>query len=474
MAVVFFELATMLMLSGPRIALPRAAVIASEIVKPDDAVQPATASAATVPVRRDDRLRTALTAAAEVGDATTARSVLDDIIAFNAADNRWPNPRCFDDAIIACSRASPPQWESALEVLQQMTAVGLEPRSYAFNGAITACARAGEPRRAVTLINQMAAMGVAPDLVSFNAALSGTRITGDATLAMQLLTRMRDRGLAPNGASYYCAVSACRRASQAGQALTLVDAAAADGLAHDEALLTEALAACGRDKNGREGDAKRLWGMLSEVREGHDGSPPRALDVRAYNARLLERGTAGDWRGALALLDGMAAEGTPPDDSSCSLAARACGRTGAWEEAVALLRRSEDDLGVKPSERMYGSAMQACGKAGEWSTALQVLNDAEDALTKPSAKLYGAAMHALAMADGQSARCLQLLDRMRSAGVEADLGVYGGALHACQREGEWQEVYDLLYIMRGEEVTTPETMLPFHKSLWKRAKKELA
>ena len=62
---------------------------------------------------------------------------------------------------------------------------------------------------------------------------------------------------------------------------------------------------------------------------------------------------------------------------------------------------------------------------------------------------------------------------MRAAGVEGDLGIYGAALHACQREGAWKDVYDLLYLMRAEELTTAETMRPFHKSLWKRAKKEL-
>ena len=63
---------------------------------------------------------------------------------------------------------------------------------------------------------------------------------------------------------------------------------------------------------------------------------------------------------------------------------------------------------------------------------------------------------------------------MHEAGVQCDVGVYGAALHACQRAGQWQQVYDLLYEMRAKEVTTAETLQPFHITLWKRAKKELA
>ena len=40
--------------------------------------------------------------------------------------------------------------------------------------------------------------------------------------------------------------------------------------------------------------------------------------------------------------------------------------------------------------------------------------------------------------------------------------------------GEWQQVHDLLFLMRGEGVTTVDTLSGYHKNLWKRAKVELA
>ena len=58
-------------------------------------------------------------------------------------------------------------------------------------------------------------------------------------------------------------------------------------------------------------------------------------------------------------------------------------------------------------------------------------------------------------------------------GGDCDAGAYGAALHACQKAEQWAEVYELLYTMRGEGVTTAETQRPFHVNLWKRAKQEL-
>jgi pentatricopeptide repeat protein len=356
-------------------------------------------------------------------------------------------------------------------------------RSYAFNGAIAACSRAGEWQQAMKLLNQMGATGVPPDRVSFNSALHGARVGAQATLALQLLTRMSDRDLPPDATAYELAVGACRRGAQPSSALKLVAAAADDGVDATEQMLADALGACA-SRRGFDASADRLWAQLVALRDGSGGGgsgdeQQGALSVRTYNMRLLERGTVRDWESALALLDEMGRRGTSADVSSWTLAARACGRSGgrsgAWQAALRLLERAPSELGeegaAQADERMRRSAMQACGRAGEWQRALELLDSAP---TKRGAALYGAAMGALSASDGQWRACMSLLSRMRDEGVDGDAGVYGAALHACQKAGEWQQVYDLLYEMRALGVTTAETMQPFHKTLWKRAKRELA
>ena len=39
--------------------------------------------------------------------------------------------------------------------------------------------------------------------------------------------------------------------------------------------------------------------------------------------------------------------------------------------------------------------------------------------------------------------------------------------------GEWDQVHSLLFEMRAEGIISVETMRPYHRSLWKQAKREL-
>ena len=89
------------------------------------------------------------------------------------------------------------------------------------------------------------------------------------------------------------AIGACRRARRADLAVAFVDEALAQGTFDlSESLLVDALRACAVQGH-QEAQAARLWQLL--VERAQPGSP----GVRAYNARLQERGTAKDWLWAL-------------------------------------------------------------------------------------------------------------------------------------------------------------------------------
>lgn len=423
-----------------------------------------------------DALRSKLAADAKVGDYESAIAILERLTAAEKDKGRFPHPRLFDDTILACSRAEPPRWAEALETLKAMSACALAPGLYAFNNAIVACGKAGESGQASKLISQMKAAGVAPSVVSFNALLMGLSRdskrarTGAWQTALQVLTQMRDRGLEPDLVSYGNAVLTCRRAvpPQGAQAVALIDDAISRGFESSESLLCEALNACAA-QGDQEAAAKRMWDRVV------DGAKLRgeAPSGRAFHARLYERGTANDWLGALELLEEMKAVGRQPDTSCVQHAARACGRAGAYEAVIGLLRRCESDYAIKPTERMYRSAIQACSKASKWEEALKLVDEAEASKAfKPSTAIYGAAMSALSK-QGDWQQCLQLIERMNSQGVRGDVGLYGGALHALQAAKEWESVYELLYTMRAEGITTQDTLQPYHITLWKTAKKEL-
>ena len=407
---------------------------------------------------------------ARARDAQSALGLLDEMQLRGIA----PNVFAFNAALSACAKTG--EWERALGLLDEMRANRVAPELLSFNAAISACARAGRWGKTLSLLSTMRKAGQPPDLISFNGALVAARAGGRADVALQLITQMRDREIAPDAGSYGAAVSACRRAGDGASAAALVESMVAEGLAPSESLLTDALGACA--KSGAHAAAAGLWARL----ESMSGGAP--LGAKAYAARVHERGTAGDWEGALALLDAMQHVGVAVDAACCNQAARACGLAGsaaAAEAALSLLRRSAKDYEVVATDRMWRSAIQACGAASQGADAVLELLDEAAAARASAVGVYGAAMHALAYGGGGSAegrgeartRCLALLARMDGEGVAPDVGVFNAALHACQRAADWQQVYDLLHRMRRDGLTSTATLGGFHVRLWKRAKLEL-
>ena len=368
--------------------------------------------------------------------ANDHESALAQLQAMRSLRGLAPTVLTFNAALSACAKTG--AWEEALALLEEMRARRLSPELVSFNAAISACARAGRWGQALKLLSTMRKVGKPPDRVSFNGALVAAREGGQGRTALQLLTQMRDRGLAPDGASYGAALSACRRSADGKSAALLVDTMVAEGLAPSESQLVDALGACA--VSGAHGEAHALWARLGALAAA-EGRP---IGVRAYSTRLHERGTDGDWRGALALLDTMGAAGVPVDASCLTQALRACGRAGAPDAARELLERSPDAYGVVLGERAWRSAMQACGRAGAPEAALALLERAI-AADAASTSVYGAAMHAIAfqpLEDPAPAaiQCVELLARMDATGVSLDLGIGNAVLHACQRANDWATV----------------------------------
>ena len=55
-------------------------------------------------------------------------------------------------------------------------------------------------------------------------------------------------------------------------------------------------------------------------------------------------------------------------------------------------------------------------------------------------------------------------------GTPPDHGCYGAVLDACHGAREWAHVHALLFEMRRDGVLSPETMRPFHRSLWQQVR----
>eukprot|EP00611_Tribonema_gayanum_P026441 TRINITY_DN6300_c0_g1_i4.p1 TRINITY_DN6300_c0_g1~~TRINITY_DN6300_c0_g1_i4.p1 ORF type:complete len:556 (-),score=131.18 TRINITY_DN6300_c0_g1_i4:170-1837(-) len=227
-------------------------------------------------------------------------------------------------------------------------------------------------------------------------------------------------------------------------------------------------------------------GRLAEVdRQLH--SMQRASEHRAswvfYLNAMNICACAGDWRRALALLDGMEAIGvdtkttTTGEDISFiffNMAIRACMEAGRTAEADAILAQMIAD-GDKPTLLNRSTLVGLHDKCGSVARALDILQQARDAAAEgsrhdPNVQTYTSTMEvwepaawqqerdskwlgdivtdaALAMLAecGSPAEAMQLLDSFeRALGRPAGWFFYSKVMHVCACAGHWRRAPALL------------------------------
>jgi len=97
---------------------------------------------------------------------------------------------------------------------------------------------------------------------------------------------------------------------------------------------------------------------------------------------------AEQWDIGLSLL---AVEGLPLDVKGYTVAIKICGRAGRYLDAVALLRRMEEE-GLVPTDVNYSAAIDACARNGRWELGLGLLKEMTQKGMVPNMIAYGAAI----------------------------------------------------------------------------------
>lgn len=240
------------------------------------------------PLQNPKEYSIAIDAMAKVRDGRGATALLDEMLSrHDVAD---PDVVCFSAAIRACGRAG--QWRRALSVMADMERRGVAPNSHTFSAAISACAQGGHWQPALALLERMPLLGVPPNLYCFNSAIAACEKGAEWQRALELLERMELQGVRPDAFSFNSAISAC-------------------------------------EKGGR-------------------------------------------WDRALALLYLMERRGVLPDVISYSAAISACGKGGRWERALALMKAMQRRQ-IAPNLHSFNAAISACGAAGQPGPAVRRL-----------------------------------------------------------------------------------------------------
>eukprot|EP00624_Nannochloropsis_granulata_P004804 evm.model.NODE_3416_length_12565_cov_27.536489.2 len=170
----------------------------------------------------------------------------------------------------------------------------------------------------------------------------------------------------------------------------------------------------------------------------------------------------GDWSRALDLLqDVRACTKRPPTCIIYTTAVNACGNGGAWEMALMLMKRMEEE-GIAPNKYTYGAAIKACARAGKWEQAEQLFAEMDERGIARNEVTFTAILDAYAKA-GRARDAATCLEVMKTKGLRPSTPHYTAVIDACSRTGEYRQALRWLEEMKKEEV--PINTLTYSASL---------
>ena len=331
----------------------------------------------------------------------------------------------FNMAITALGRVR--EWQRALEFLDEMRRLGLEPTVVSYNAAISACGKGEQWRRALDLLDEMRQNQLDPDVISYSAAMSACEKGAQWERALDLLRAMRIHGLEPNVISYNAAISACQKGGQWERALALLDEMKAQRRIEPDVISYSAtIAAC---ETGSQWE--RALELMGEM--GERGLRPNVI---SYTAAISACGKSGQWKRALELLGEMREVGLEPDTISYCAAITACEKGEQWELALELLRQMTE-LGLSLNVISYSAVILACEKSSQWERALELFGEMQRRGIEPDVMIYNTAI--LACRKGsQYDRAFELMVEMRERRARQHVASYNEAIAACEKDLQWE------------------------------------
>lgn len=414
-----------------------------------------------------------------------------------------PDIQTFNTVMAACVSAG--KWELALEIMKLAARDGLHPNRVTYNTAISACARGGRKAAdALELLGEMRSSGLVPDTITYNSVMAACAWEGHWKEALSLLAEMEtSTGVAgsSDAYSYSSAITACGRGGQWERAAGLLDVMRRKRISPGQVAYNAAIAACGEAgqweravdilremelEGEKEAAAAARTGSEANPQAGENGDvggtvrlPAASIgpDTISYNSAINACSNAGEWQGAVSLLeemrrnrdsDGTSSDvehaalqgkrgvkkfglrtgsastsrsdlgGGPMNDGDAANVAAARGNVGS--DGKSSRQRPREAHGCRllpppaPDVVSYSTAITACSRAGKWDRAFGLLDEMKKEGLAPNVTTFTAAIAAYRRGEeggGQPDVLLALLDRMRSCGVSPDALFYSTALSAC-------------------------------------------
>jgi pentatricopeptide repeat domain-containing protein 1 len=107
----------------------------------------------------------------------------------------------YNAAISACEKAR--NWKRALSLLEEAQQKGINPTAITYNAAISACAKGKQWEMALSLLEEVQHKGIHPDIITYNAAISACAKGGQREKALELFGEVQKlKGIEPNVVTY--------------------------------------------------------------------------------------------------------------------------------------------------------------------------------------------------------------------------------------------------------------------------------
>eukprot|EP00913_Durusdinium_trenchii_P023208 g21787.t1 len=316
--------------------------------------------------------------------------------------------------IAACEKGS--VWTMALEGLGHYRSLR---NVIAASTAISACAKAQESEKALELLEALPEMQIEPTSAAFNAASICQR--WDA--AVKLLHAAKLAGIKAGSKSDVTYLKALERGSCWQTAISLWN--------RSDAQLALAIRACSHSSQWQSAVA------LLEVR----CSTSKTMSLELWNAGLGCLATPETWLLTLELFEGLERSQTALDAFSYNLAIKACEVGHHWEGALALLREAKKwSFGDVLS---YHMAMTTCMDTWKWEACIDLLEELEISSLEPNLLAYGPAVGACLRALRWE-QPLSLLQGLWLRSLTPDTAMCNAVITLCERSGHWAWALELL------------------------------
>jgi pentatricopeptide repeat protein len=365
-----------------------------------------------------------------------------------------------------------------------------------YNAAISACAKAGDWKRATSLLNQMEASDVVePDHVTYGTILAACENGEEWDLVLEYARAMRSKNLTLDVLALTSVLKSCQQLGLAEEALQYLEIMKQQRKQQQYARKTSGWQRSGvkQPLQGPDAVAYRLaisacarggkWKEGIRLLEDFHNATGQAPDVMAFTAAITGCEYAGEWRKAFGLLDTMRKHGVEPNEVTMAAVmgacATACAKQQQQSESVAFVNSMDKDrvLGgatatppslttgpmplpqhkalqllkvlktdasvVNPNINVYNAAIRACAEACDLKRALLLMKDLRQQNLEPTVVTFGSLMTA-AERTGSIEGANAVFRLIKDSDMEPNEIIYGAAISCCRKAGQAERAFRLL------------------------------